>query len=297
MARELPLWRSMMFVPVIVQKFVDSAHKRPADAFILDLEDAVPAGEKARARTLVRDAAARVSQGGADVVVRINSPWRLAVPDLEASVCRAVGAIALPKTLDASHVRGVAQVLDELEQEQGLERGHTAIVPMVETADAFFEMREIAAAHPRVCAMTLGAEDFALSAGMVPEPEGLLYPKQQMVLAARAAGILPLGFVGSIAEYRDQDRFRATIRQARRLGFRGGFCIHPLQVAIMNEEFAPSAEEVDSARRLIAAYDDAVAAGRGAVEFEGKMVDEPIVVRARETLAQAARLEQHHQKG
>lgn len=291
MARELPLWRSMMFVPVIVQKFVDSAHKRPADAFILDLEDSVPAGEKTRARSLVRDAAVTVGKQGADVVVRINQPWRLAVRDLEASVCDAVCAIALPKVQDAGHVRGIAAILDELEQEQGLERGHTAIVPMVETADAFFEMREIARAHPRVVAMTLGAEDFALSAGMLPQPEGLLYPKQQMVLAARAAGILPLGFVASIAEYSDQDRFRAVIRQARRLGFRGGFCIHPLQVAIMNEEFAPSMEEVETARRLIAAYEEAVAAGRGAVEFEGKMVDEPIVVRARDTLNQAARME------
>lgn len=291
MARELPLWRSMMFVPVIVQKFVDSAHKRPADAFILDLEDSVPAGEKTRARSLVRDAAVTVGKQGADVVVRINQPWRLAVRDLEASVCDAVSAIALPKVQDAGHVRGIAAILDELEQEQGLERGHTAIVPMVETADAFFEMREIARAHPRVVAMTLGAEDFALSAGMLPQPEGLLYPKQQMVLAARAAGILPLGFVASIAEYSDQDRFRAVIRQARRLGFRGGFCIHPLQVAIMNEEFAPSMEEVETARRLIAAYEEAVAAGRGAVEFEGKMVDEPIVVRARDTLNQAARME------
>lgn len=290
MSRNAPLWRSMMFVPVIVQKFVDSAHKRPADAFILDLEDSVPRAEKARARTLVRDAATTVGQGGAEVVVRINAPWRLAVPDLEACVCKAVSAIALPKTADAGHVRGVAEVLDELETEHGLPRGHTAIVPMVETAEAFFEMREIARAHPRVTAMTLGAEDFALSAGMAPEAEGLLFPKQQMVLAARAAGILPLGFVGSIAEYRDQEKFRATIRQARRLGFRGAFCIHPLQVQIMNEEFAPSTEEVDKARRLLAAYDDAVAAGRGAVEFEGKMVDEPIVIRARETLALAEQI-------
>lgn len=281
------VWRSMMFVPVIVEKFVESAHERGADAYILDLEDSIPQAEKARARTLIRTAAEKVGRGGADIVVRINRPWRLAVRDLEACVCDRVQAIALPKTANAGHVRDVADVLDELEQEAGLQNGHTGIVAMVETADAFFEMREIARAHPRVQAMTLGAEDFALSAGMLPEAENLFYPKQQSVLAARAAGILPLGFVGSIAEYRDQDKFRATIRQARRLGFRGAFCIHPLQVGIMNEEFAPSAEEVDYARRLIAAYDKAVASGLGAVEFEGKMIDEPIVVRARETLAQA----------
>lgn len=284
------VWRSMMFVPVIVEKFVESAHERGADAYILDLEDSIPQAEKARARTLIKTAAEKVGRGGADILVRINRPWRLAVRDLEACVCGRVQAIALPKTANAGHVRDVADVLDELEQEAGLQNGHTGIVAMVETADAFFEMRDIARAHPRVQAMTLGAEDFALSAGMLPEAENLFYPKQQSVLAARAAGILPLGFVGSIAEYRDQDKFRATIRQARRLGFRGAFCIHPLQVGIMNEEFAPSADEVDSARRLIAAYDKAVASGLGAVEFEGKMIDEPIVIRARETLAQAARI-------
>ena len=290
MTRDLPVWRSMMFVPVIVEKFVDSAPGRGADAYILDLEDSIPLAEKARARGLIREAAAKVGRDGADVVVRINRPWRLAVRDLEASVCAEITAIALPKVADAGHVRAIAEVLDEVEQEAGLARGHTAIIPMIETVDAFFEVRDIARAHPRVVAMTLGAEDFALSAGMLPEAEGLFYPKQQTILAARAAGILPLGFVGSVAEYRDQDKFRATIEQARRLGFRGGFCIHPLQVGIMNAGFAPASEEVDMARRLIAAYDEAVAAGRGAVEFEGKMIDEPIVIRARETLTQAERI-------
>ena len=284
---ELPVWRSMMFVPVTVEKFVTTAASRGADAYILDLEDSIALSEKARARTLVRDAAAVVGQSGADIVVRINRPWRLAVPDLEASVCERVNAVAVPKTADASHLIAVSEILDELEAEAGLARGHTRIIPLIETADAFFEMREVAKASARVVAMTLGAEDFALSAGMQPDPEGLLYPKQQTVLACRAAGILPLGFVGSIAEYKDQDKFRRTIAQARRLGFRGAFCIHPLQVQIMNEGFAPAAEELDHARRLLQAYDRALAAGVGAIEFEGKMVDEPIAIRARETVALA----------
>jgi citrate lyase subunit beta/citryl-CoA lyase len=136
-----------------------------------------------------------------------------------------------------------------------------------------------------VVALSLGAEDFALSAGMLPEAEGLFYPKQQVVFAARAAGIQPLGFVGTVADYKDQEAFRAIVRRSRRLGFVGASCIHPLQVQVLNEEFAPSAEEVAQAERMVVAYEAAVAAGMGAVEFEGRMIDIPVVGRARQVLA------------
>jgi len=139
-----------------------------------------------------------------------------------------------------------------------------------------------------VVAISLGAEDFALSVGMLPEPEGLFYPKQHTIFAARAAGIQPLGFIGSIADYRDQDAFRAIVRRSRRLGFVGASCIHPLQVSVLNEEFAPTAEEVAQAERMVAVYDAALAAGTGAVEFEGRMIDIPVVERARRVLARMA---------
>lgn len=286
----LPPWRSALFVPVNVERFVAGAHRHGADAAILDLEDSVPPAGKAAARGLIADAAARIGRHGLDVLVRINRPWRLAVRDIEAAVGPAVAAIAAPKVADAGHVRALAEVLDEVERERGLPPGHTRIVAMVETADAVFEVRDIARAHPRLVAMTLGGEDLALSAGLEPVAEALLAPNQAVVMAARAAGILPLGFAGSIAEYRDQEAFRATIRQARRLGLAGAFCIHPLQVQVCNAEFAPGAQEIDTAREMIAAYDKAQAGGLGAVVFEGKMIDEPVVARARATLALARRL-------
>lgn len=285
-----PVWRSLLFVPVNVDKFVETAHTRGADAIILDLEDSVPAGEKAAARELVPAAAQRVSRSGADVVVRINRPWRLAVRDIEAAVGPGVTALALPKIADAGHVRAIAEVVDEVERENGLEPGRTRLIAMVETTDAFFHMRDIAGAHPRLIAMTLGGEDFALSADMQPIPEALYYPSQQMIFAARAAGLQPLGFIGSIAEYRDQEKFRQMIRQARRLGFFGASCIHPLQVAACNDEFAPAPDEVERARAMVAAYAAAQAEGRGSVEFDGQMIDEPVVDRARRLVALADRL-------
>jgi citrate lyase subunit beta/citryl-CoA lyase len=149
---------------------------------------------------------------------------------------------------------------------------------MVETAAAFFRIAEIARAHPRLCALNLGAEDFALSAGILPEAEGLFMPKQMAVFAARAAGIMPLGFIGTVAKFHDLDGFRQTIRRSRRLG---ASVIHPSQIPILNEEFRPGVEEVGHARRVVAAYDKALAEGVGAVTVDGKMIDVPIVERAR----------------
>ena len=281
MSAALPVWRSLLFVPVTERRFVEGAARRGADAIILDLEDSVAASEKDRARTLVHEAAAAVSKGGADVVVRINRPLRMAVRDIEAAVGPGVAALALPKTESAEHVRLLAEILDEVEAEKGINIGATRLIAMVESAAAIFRIAEIARAHPRLVGLNVGAEDFALSAGMLPEAEALFMPKQLCVFAARAAGIMPLGFVGTVADFRDLDAFRETVRRSRRLGFVGASVIHPSQVAILNEEFRPGAAELDHARRVLAAYDEALARGVGAVTVDGKMIDVPVVERAR----------------
>lgn len=277
--RSLPVWRSLMFVPVNVESFVEKAHTRGADAIQLDLEDSVPAQDKESARKLVRQASEKVGRGGADVLVRINRPWREAMRDLEASVWPTVQGLALPKVAGAQHLQLIDEVVTDLELERGMEPGHTRFLAMVETTDAFFRLQDIARATSRLVAMTLGGEDFALSAGMQPEPEGLLYPKQQLLFAARSANVLPLGFVGSVAEL-DETRFRAMVERSRALGFEGAGCIHPKQVQILNEVHTPKAEEVDYARRLITVYEEALAKGRGAIELDGKMIDVPIYERA-----------------
>jgi citrate lyase subunit beta/citryl-CoA lyase len=283
--QDLPSWRSLLFVPVTVQKFVDGAAARGADGIILDLEDSIPVADKPRARTLIQQAAEVVGAKGADVTVRINRPWRETMRDLEASIGPRIKALLLPKIDSAEHVQMIAEVVDELEAERGMPIGTTKFVAMVETAAAFFRVTEIARAHPRVVAITLGSEDFALSAGILPEAEALLYPKQQIVFAARAAGVLPLGFVGTVADFRDLDDFRQVVRRSRRLGFVGASVIHPGQIAILNQEFRPTKEEVASAIRIVAAYEEAVRENRGAIVVDGKMVDVPIVERAKSVLA------------
>ncbi len=288
MNKQLPVWRSLLYVPVNVLKFVASAADRGADGVILDLEDSVAPAQKSAARGMLADGVAQAGRRGGDVLVRVNRPWRLLIPDLEAAIIPGVAALKLPKIESAEHVQAIAEIVDELESERGLPPGGVRFIPMIETASGFFRTEAIARAHPRVVAITIGAEDLALSVGMLPEAEGLFYPKQQSVFAARAAGILPLGFIGTVADYKDQEKFRATIQRSRKLGFLGAACIHPLQVPILNEEYAPSAAEVATAERMVAAYDAAMAAGKGAVEFEGRMIDIPVVDRAKAVLTRAA---------
>src|ERR1051325_11308512 len=131
--KALPVWRSMLFVPVTAQRFVDGAARRGADEIILDLEVAVALSEKERARSLVPEAAAAVSRGGADVVVLINRPMRMTVRDLEAVIGPGIHAIALPKAESAEHVQLVAEIIDELEEESGIPLGSTKMLAMVDT--------------------------------------------------------------------------------------------------------------------------------------------------------------------
>src|SRR5580698_7499730 len=288
MRDDLPAWRSMLFVPVTVEKFVNTGADRGADGIILDLEDSIAPSQKERARTLIADAIPRVSRNGADVLVRVNRPWRMLVRDVEAAVIPGISALMLTKVDSPEHVLAVAEMVDELEAERNLPAGSMKFSVLVETTRGFFRMEEIAKCHPRIVSISMGSEDFAADAGMQSEPEALFYPKQHMLFAARAAGVMPMGFVGSIADFRDQEAFRAIVRRSRRLGFVGASAIHPLQVPVLNEEFGVTPAEVERAERMVAAYDAAFAQGLGAVQFEGAMIDVPVVQRAKNVLNRAA---------
>jgi citrate lyase subunit beta / citryl-CoA lyase len=286
--KPLPVWRSLLYVPANVEKYVEKAHTRGADCIQLDLEDSVPAAEKARARALVPDAAQRVRRGGADVVVRINSPLSPALADLDGVIGADVDGVAITKTENAAYVQHIDDAISRLEAQRGLPNGHTRLIAMVETPAAFFEMPAIARASGRLAAMNIGGEDFALAAGMEPTEETLLMPKQQMVFAARSAGLMPLGFIASVAAFGDQQAFRRMVRRSRQFGFMGAGCIHPGQVPIVNQEYSPSAEELELARQILAENAKAEAAGRASFAIEGKMIDVPVVERARRLLARAA---------
>ena len=284
MKSELPVWRSLMYVPVNVEKFIEKAHTRGADVIQLDLEDAVPPAEKEKARTLVEKNAARVRRGGADVVVRINQPLSLAVRDIEHSICPDVDALALTKLTGPAHVQLLDELVTSLEEKRALPAGRTKFIAMIETAAAFFQIHDIIRASPRIVACNIGGEDFALDCNMQPTGEALLYPKQHMIIAASSAGILPLGFADTISNFGDWDAFRRMVRRSRDFGFMGAGCIHPGQVKIVNEEYTPSEPEVAYARKVIQMDKEAQAAGRGSFQIDGKMIDIPVVVRAEKLL-------------
>jgi citrate lyase subunit beta/citryl-CoA lyase len=278
--KELPVWRSLLYVPVNVEKFVDKAHTRGADAIQLDLEDSVPLSEKDTARTLVEKAAAQVSRNGADVVVRINRPLQMAVRDLEASVCPGVHGIAVTKVEGPDHIRLLDELVSELEGKRGLPHGHTKFIAMIETPAAYFNMPAVAASADRLVGMSIGGEDFASEIGMEPTEETLQLPKQTMIYAARSAGLMPFGYIASVAGFGDWDGFRRMVRRSRQFGFMGASCIHPGQVPIVTEEYTPSVEEVSYARRIITEDRKQAAAGRGAFAIDGKMIDIPVIRRA-----------------
>jgi len=276
--------RSLLFVPASTERFVASAHQRGADAIILDLEDAIPPDGKEAARAALSTAVARVGQAGAAVLVRINSEPELCELDALAA-CRAGAAgLVVPKVATPATLAALADVLAPLERELG--RKPLRFMPLVEDPGAVLDARSIAAA-PRVFAISTGAEDLATAMDAEPTPDTLRLPKLLVHLAAKAAGVRSFGMLRSVANYRDTDAIVASAREARSLGFDGASCIHPAVVPILNDAFTPSPTALDHARRMVAAFDEAIAEGRGAFAFDGEMVDLPIVERARRLIARA----------
>lgn len=273
-------WRSMLFVPVTNERFIQSALRRPADALQLDLEDSIALDQKEAARSCVATVAKQCKDHGHDVIVRVNRPWRMLVRDIEAAVCESVQALTLPKVPNAEFVQAVAEVVEEVEIEKGIPSGSTRFIVMIEDAEGLHNMNSIAAAHPRICGMIVGAEDLAVSLQVAVNADSLYVPNVLAVAACRRAGIAPIGFVGSVADFSDEKEFKEVVERAARLGFEGAFCIHPSQVPLANEAFSPSKAAVEKAKALIAKFEEEKAQGRAACTFEGRMVDAPVVKQA-----------------
>lgn len=277
--------RSLLYVPASSERFVAKAHERGADAIILDLEDAIPADRKEAARAALREAVPAVGRAGAAVFVRVNSHPALLELDAEAA-CRA-GATGLfvPKVQSPDTLLRLADLMAPLERQA--HRAALHLVPLLEDPGAILDARSIAAASPRVLGIAAGGEDLATAMDAEPTADMLRLPKLLVHLAAKAAGILSFGLLRSIADYSDAEAIAASAREARALGFDGSSCVHPAVVPILNEAFSPAPATLERARRMVAAFDEAAAQGRGAFVFDGQMVDLPIVERARRLIARA----------
>lgn len=281
--------RSLLFSPGIRPDMMEKAPRSGADALIFDLEDSVPRNKLPEARRHVAEALRLHSNRR--IFVRINHPSTgEAEADLDALTSPFEGVI-LPKAEDVAEVVLLDNLLHSLEKRLGLEPGRILLVPLVESCLGLRFSYEMAVAAPRVgsLAFSSGEEgDFMVDLGghWTPEGQAFLYPRSKVVCDARAAGIeYPLD--GVFMNLKDDEALRRECRLARILGYTGKMAIHPRQIPIIHEVFTPSDEEIEYARGLVAAFREAEADGRGAVEFRGMMVDYANVKRAGRVLALA----------
>jgi len=280
-----PIWRSQLYVPANNERFVAKAHMRSADAIILDLEDSVPSAERPAARAAMAHSVELAGQSGADVTVRINRPLREAIADMEAAVIPGVRALLVAKTESPDHLRLIDETVSELEAERGLPIGGIGLCVLIESPGALRRAAKIGKASTRIISMSLGGEDFATEMQAPPNPETLELPKLLCLMAAREAGVMPLGFLGTVADFTDLEAMRGALARSCKFGFEGASCIHPAIVPLLNDAFSPTLEEADWAQRVVTQYADAQDAGKGAITIDGKMIDVPVAERAARLLA------------
>lgn len=282
--------RSYLFAPGNHPRKVEKVFAAGADAVILDLEDAVAVGEKEATRAAVVDAMQRPRT--ALGYVRINGVGtRWCMGDLEAVVGAWLDGIVVPKVESPEQLRLISERIGDIERRRGLPGGSIDLMPIVETALGVESAREIAAAGPRVRRLAFGGGDYTTDLDIVwtRDEHELAYARAKLAHASRIAGIEP-PVDTVVVQVKDVERFRMSAANGRRAGFFGKLCIHPDQVGPCNEAFSPSENEIERARRIVAAFTAAEAGGSASIRLDGEFVDYPIVERARRVLALAARL-------
>ncbi|MGE0854367.1 MAG: CoA ester lyase, partial [Hyphomicrobiaceae bacterium] len=282
------LRRSKLFVPGNRRDFMRKAAAGPADSLSLDLEDAVPAAEKAEARrTVMGFLASEGAQSGKHLVVRVNPlDSGLMVGDILAVAVPELHCINVPKCDSPKPLHVADAVLAHVERERGLAGGSIALMANLETPAALRNAHAIATACPRVKALQLGFGDLKASTGLRPDTHRLGAIRTMTILAAAEAGIE--AYDSAWVDVADHAGFEADAMEARSMGFAGKSCIHPSQVEACNRIFAPDAAALDEARALIETYEAAEREGRGAVLFRGRLVDAVHVAEARRLLTLAS---------
>ena len=283
--------RNPIFVPGNRRSMLEKASGFATDAVVADLEDSVPMAEKQAARVLVADMIPALAKYGQRIVVRVNSlDTGLAEDDIAAVVQPDVFAISVGKITSPRDISEYSGLLDAAEAKAGLPAGQTLLIPWIETAAGVLHAYDIAQASDRVVAITFGAEDYTRDVGIrrTASGEEVQFPRSLVALAAHAAGVTPLDT--PYVNFRDSTGLESDIAEAARLGYKGKFAIHPAQLEPIRRLFGPQPDEIEYARRVMAAWDAASADGRGSLDLDGAMVDVPVVERARNTLAEAAEL-------
>ncbi|HEY1266789.1 MAG TPA: CoA ester lyase [Candidatus Binatia bacterium] len=290
----MELKRSWMFVPGHRQKMVDKALGLNADAIMLDIEDGVAPNEKDTARRQIAEALGRERAAQSPArFVRINAIGHARMnADVEAVVRPGLDGLVLPKVETADEIRQVESFLNDREPTLKMARGGVQLLVAVESPRGLLNAPAIAASSPRIVGLMFGAEDYGREMGLPTKREGeaqdLIYARSALAVAAASAHVQAVD--GVWVDLKDTDGLGRFARQSRRLGFSGMSLIHPSQIDPVNATFSPTAEEIDYAKQVLQAFEEANARGDGSIALGGQLIDRPIVERARRTLELARTL-------
>jgi citrate lyase subunit beta/citryl-CoA lyase len=272
--------RSKLFVPVNREKFVTKAWTRGADCIILDLEDSIPPLEKSTARKRVKEVIPIVGKGGAEVQVRINREFE--EEDLDAILFPGLTAVMIPKCESEEEILRLDQMITRLEKERGMPAGKIQFDLIIETARGIVNMENIVAASPRIVQASIGEVDLTLDMGFIRSPDlnvdQFFYPSSKLLYAAKAAGVQASGLWpqnrgGFTDTSLTEEVMLQVCRRSFQMGYLGSATIHPAWCRPINEGFKPSPSELEFARKVKTALEDAYRKGLGSAAVDGGMVD------------------------
>lgn len=283
----MAVMRSVLYVPGNSEDMVGKAPRNPADIITIDLEDSVPPAEKDKAREVAKKNLKEVGKNGSEVYVRLNN-WETEMTDadLDAIVWEGLHGVTLAKTGHPDHVRRLAYRLEGLERARGLDVGSIKISLLLETAMGIIHAYESCSASDRVVSAIFGAVDYTkdMRVKLTSEAVEQLYGRAHMGVAARAAGVVAID--APFVAYKDMEAFKKNVREGRQMGYEGRMIIHPSQVEVCNEMYSPDPDDVEWAEGVVKAFEEeAIAQGKAAISYKGKMVDTPVYLNAKDILA------------
>lgn len=277
------LRRSRLYLPGNEPKFFVNAGLHSPDGIILDLEDSVAPTEKDAAQLLVRNALRSVDFYNAERMVRINQLPK-GLDDLKYIIPHNVNLILVPKCESAEQIQQLEKEVEKLKKQHKVQNP-IYFMPIIESALGVIKAFEIASASTNNCALAIGLEDYTADIGTQRTNEGResIFARQMLINAAKAAGIQAIDTVFS--DVSDMEALRQSVLEAKSLGFEGKGCIHPRQIQVVHEAFAPTSEEIEKAKKIVDAFNEAEKKGLGVVSLGSKMIDPPVVKRAQRILS------------
>ena len=289
----MKLFRSLLFVPGNRSDMLEKASTADADILVPDMEDSVPDNEKLNARNLISEKLSTLSGKKQSIIPRVNAlDTGLTFDDIRAVVSNNTYGISVGKIESNWDINEVSKILSQIETEKSLEPGSIKIIAWIESASAIMNVNSIATASKRMLGIAFGAEDFTNDMGIQRSESGVevLYPRSVVAIAAKAAGITAIDT--PYVNFRDNDGLEEEIKNVLPLGFKAKFAIHPGQLQSINKLFSPSEEAVEYAKKVIEVFEEAERNGSGATSLDGKMIDVPVVKRARNLLELANKMSQ-----